>query len=210
MTDERPQDSEHPESADHSDEADGSDASDRLEELLAEHRDTGEAPEAAPADPYDPFADIPDAEADEDEDDNDGLPDAPLFALLRVLEEEITPPRIDRVWVFPPRRVEVAETAVVVVAAFPEQHADRRRVFAAHYTAMDDSDEHRLTVDEFGTAPTERVSRLVEEVVERIKDAPTDAPRSMEIGGRERVWAEALHSLAEKHLEDRHRNRRLR
>lgn len=185
------------------------DAGDRLEELLSEQRDdpsdgNGE-PAPAESAPYDPFAPVAEPEATGDEDDGDGLPDAPLFALLRTLAREISPSRIDRVWIFPPRRIEVGETAVVVVAAFPEVDTDRRRVFAANYTALDDVDEHRLAVDEYGTAPTERVGRLVEEVVERIREGPTGAPRSFRIGGDERRWDETMHELAERFLEERQR-----
>lgn len=185
---------------------------DRLETLLSEHRD--EAPDAdrAQEEPFDPFAPRPkdDAETVQGENDDDGLPDAPLFALLRTLAGEIAPGRIDRVWIFPPRRIETGETAVVVVAAFTAGDSDRRLVYAAHYTALDDSDEHRLAVDEYGTAPAERVGRMVEEVVDRIKDGPTGAPRSLRIAGQDRRWDEALHELAEAYLEERQKDRRIR
>lgn len=189
--------------------------SERLEELLSEHREeTGGDAGSPEPDPYDPFAPPPDSDSDEtvgDEDEaDDGFPDAPLFALLRTLEREITAERIDSLWIFPPRRIESGETAVVVVAAFPEMDNDRRRVYAAHYTALDDRDDHRLAVAEYGTAPTERVGRLVEEVVERIKDGPAGAPRSVRIEGNERRWHETLHALAEQHLEERQRGRGIR
>lgn len=191
----------------------------RLEELLSEHRDEegpgGQNGEnghetTGTADPFDPFAPIPEThEAGDDDQDGDDLPDAPLFALLRTLEQEITPDRMDRVWIFPPRRIEVGETAVVVVAAFPEADPERRRVYAAHYTALDDSDQHRLAVAEYGTAPPERVGRLVEEVVERIKDGPTGAPRSIRIEGEPRRWDEMLYELAGEFLEEQRRKRRI-
>lgn len=192
------------------------DAGERLEELLEEHREEpGDgAGEDRDPDPFDPFG-PPEPDANQapeagDEEDDDGLPDAPLFALLRTLEQEITPDRFDTVWIFPPRRIEVGETAVVVIAAFTELDDDRRRVYAAHYTALDDHDDHRLAVAEYGTAPADRVGRLVEEVVERIKEGPTGAPRSVRIRGDERQWHETLHQLAEQHLEARQRGRRIR
>ena len=190
------------------------DVGDRLERLLAEHRadDAEGVEETKQPEPYDPFAPSaePEVGADEADDNGDHLPDAPLFALLRNLADEITVERIDRVWVFPPRRIEAGETAVVVVAAFPVADDDRRRVYAAHYTALDDAEEHRLVVDEYGTAPSDRVGRLVEEVVERIKEGPADAPRSARIEGEESRWDATLHELAEAYLEERQRNRRLR
>ncbi len=187
---------------------------DRLEELLSEHREgeaaNGDEEGAQPFDPFDPFAARPEPteEAGDDEDEDEDLPDAPLFALLRTMEQEIAAQRIDRVWIFPPRRIEVGETAVVVVAAFPEVDPDRRRVYAAHYTALDDSDQHRLAVAEYGTAPPERVGRLVEEVVERIKDGPTGAPRAVRIEGDRRRWDAMLYELADQFLEAQRKRRR--
>ncbi|MDX1673468.1 MAG: hypothetical protein R3314_01605 [Longimicrobiales bacterium] len=190
------------------------DVGDRLERLLSEHRETDaeDVQETKEPEPYDPFASPAEPEGEDGEagQKGDDLPDAPLFALLRDLAEEITVERIDRVWVFPPRRIEAGETAVVVVAAFPVADDDRRRVYAAHYTALDDAEEHRLVVDEYGTAPSDRVGRLVEEVVERIKEGPADAPRSARIEGEESRWDATLHELAEAYLDERQRNRRLR
>ncbi len=201
------------------------DAGDRLEALLAEHRDPPAAEEEAA--PFDPFAPIPAApaadpkapgageggvEADgaDGADKPDPLPDAPLFALLRHVEREMGVDRIDRIWVFPPRRLEAGETAVVVVSAFPELDDARRRVYAAHYTASEEAREPRLALDEYGTAPTERVGRLVEEVVERLKDQPAEAPRSHDVGGRDDLWNTVLHDLAEAHLAEVQKNPRLR
>lgn len=189
---------------------------DALEALLAEHRDPAPEevhPESAGA--VDPFAHLappqPAAEQASAESDNtSSLPDAPLFALLRNVEQEVGVDRIDRIWVFPPRRLEAGETAVVVVAAFPDLADDRRRVYAAHYTARQESREPSLALDEYGTAPTERVGRLVEEVVERIKDEPAGAPRSHEIEGRDDRWNAVLHELAGRYLEEVQKDPRLR
>lgn len=200
------------------------DAERRLEELLAEHREPAddaedaedETTDSATEDPTasDPFAPVATADTvDENPDDapaEDPLPDAPLFALLRTIEHDIGIDRIDRIWVFPPRRLEAGETAVVVVAAFPDIAADRRRVYAAHYTLSGDADQPHLALDEYGTAPTDRVGRLVEEVVERIKDGPADAPRSHPIHGADDRWNAVLHDLAQHYLDETQRNPRLR
>jgi hypothetical protein len=140
------------------------------------------------------------------------LPDAPLFALLRTVADGIGVDRIDRVWLFPPRRLKAGETSVLVVAAYPELDDERRRVYAAHYTApADPAAAARLALDEFGTAPTERVGRVVEEVVERIKDdAPTEPPRAVDIEGRHDRWHAMLHDLADRFLADAAENPRLR
>lgn len=156
----------------------------------------------------DPEAD-PEAEPDETVA-GDDLPDAPLFALLRSLERDVGVDRIDRIWVFPPRRVQSGETSVVVISAFPEIDSDRRRVYAARYTAREDAREATLAIDEFGTAPTDRVERLAEEVVERIKEGPPAAPRSHHIDGSDDRWAAVLHALAESHLDAVQKDSRLR
>lgn len=130
------------------------------------------------------------------------LPDAPLFALLRTIADEVGVDRIDQVWLFPPRRLKAGETSVVVVAAFHDLEDDRRRVYAAQYTAPADTRaEPRLALDQYGAAPADRVGRLVEEVVERIKDdAPPTAPRAVRIRGEDERWNTMLHQIAEELL----------
>ena len=203
------------------------DPGDRLEEILREQglQEERSEPESEPA-PADETERIirqtregsdqePSAGGTEDhgetaeEDDEDALPDAPLFALLRTIQDEIEVDRVDRVWVFPPRRLEAGETAVVVVAAYAVVDEARRRVYAAHYTAPADASEPRLALDEYGTAPTDRVGRLVEDVVERLKDPPTAAARPYRIEGGEDHWNTMLHQLAEAHLEEAARDPRL-
>lgn len=132
----------------------------------------------------------------------DSIPDAPLFALLRTIAGEVGVERIDRVWIFPTRRIESGETAVVVVTAVPPLEEDRRRVYAAHYTAPADAAQPRLAVDEFGSAPADRIGRLVEDVAERLKDEPAAPPRSVRIDGDPARWHELLHELAEAHLNE--------
>ena len=144
--------------------------------------------------------------------DEPALPDAPLFALLGTIADRVGIDRIDRVWLFPTRRLKAGETSVVVVGAYAELDDDRRRVYAAHYTApADPKAEPRLALDEFGTAPADRVGRVVEEVVERIKeDAPPQPPRAVSIQGDEERWNTMLHELAEQFLAEASEHPRLR
>ncbi len=130
------------------------------------------------------------------------LPDTPLFALLRTIEKDVSVEQMDRIWIFPPRKLEAGETSVVIVAAFLPADPDRRRVYAAHYTVAADQPEARLVLDEFGTAPTERMGRLVEDVLERIKDVPPAPPRAARIEGHHSRWNELLHSLADHQLQE--------
>lgn len=124
----------------------------------------------------------------------------PLLVLLQTVANGIGIDRIDRLWIFPPRRREAGETAVVIVAAFLDDEPGRRRVHAARYTAPADAPDPVLALDEFGTAPVERVGRVVEDVLERIKDEPATAPHAARIDGRTDHWARLLHDLADQHL----------
>jgi hypothetical protein len=142
--------------------------------------------------------------------DENTLPRAPLFALLAAIEHHITIPRIDRIWIFPPRRLEAGETAVVVVAALLEDDDERRRVYAAHYTATPDSAEPRLVLEESGTAPADRVGRVVEDVLERLKEGTASAPRAARVEGDPTRWHELLHELAEQQLGEAAEPRRTR
>ena len=201
------------------------DPGDRLEEILREQglQEERSKPESepAPADETERIIRQTREGADQEESagepddpgeeagDEDELPDAPLFALLRTIQDEIEVDRVDRVWVFPPRRLEAGETAVVVVAAYAVVDEARRRVYAAHYTAPADASEPHLALDEYGTAPTDRVGRLVEDVVERLKEPPTAAARPYRIEGGEDRWSTMLHELAEAHLEEAAKDPRL-
>jgi hypothetical protein len=130
------------------------------------------------------------------------LPDTPLFALLRAVERDLLIEHVDTVWVFPPRRSDIGETAVVVVGAYLPDDPGRRRVFAAHYTATTESAQPRLALHEVATAPADRVGRVVEDVLDRAKDGPAAAPRIARIEGSTARWHELLHALAAQQLRD--------
>ncbi|MEJ2215801.1 MAG: hypothetical protein P8099_04210 [Gemmatimonadota bacterium] len=124
---------------------------------------------------------------------------APIFALLNELAERLGIAGIDQLWLFPPRRVADAETAVVVVSAFTAAEDVRRRVFTAHYAALTDRkgrleiEEH---VEERGLAPAERIGRLVEGVLQRVEDELAAAPpRVARIQGDPARWQELVESL---------------
>ncbi|MEJ2187340.1 MAG: hypothetical protein P8Z36_15620 [Gemmatimonadota bacterium] len=123
---------------------------------------------------------------------------APIFALLNGLAERLGIAGIDQLWLFPPRRVADAETADVVLSAFHDDPG-RRRVFTAHYAALTDRkgrleiEEH---VEERGIAPTERIGRLVEGVLQRVEDElAASPPRAARIDGDPGRWNELVESL---------------
>jgi hypothetical protein len=188
-------------------EGDGGDAGVRLEDLLRrqdhDHEDHDDAirPDQA--------GDTENPGNSSGPTDRAALSEPPLFALLTSIEREITVERIDRIWIFPPRRFDEGETAVVVVSAFPALDPERRTVYAAHYTAPADAGEPRLALQEFGTAPTERVGRIVEDVVGRLKDEAPAAPAATRIQADHARWHEMRHALAEQHLDQTSRHPRL-
>jgi hypothetical protein len=132
----------------------------------------------------------------------------PLLALLDSVRSQLQIENIDRVWIFPPRRREAGETALVIVAAFLHDDPQRRRVIAARYTAPADAPEPFLAIDEFGAAPEDRVSRVVEEVLQRIKDEPAAPPRAARIDGQDARWHQLLHDLAQQQLQEADRDPR--
>jgi hypothetical protein len=195
----------------------GRDAVARLEDLLGQQDTDPESPEPTAAGGESDIAAPVEADTDRGHDDpgdavheEAAAPEAPLFALLSTIERQLTVERIDRVWIFPPRRLGAGETAVVVVSVFPILDPDRRTVYAAHYTAPADAADPRLALQEFGTAPTERVGRIVEDVVGRLKDEVTAAPTATRVEGDLARWLELRHRLAEQHLDQTTRHPRLR
>lgn len=131
---------------------------------------------------------------------------APIFTLLGSLAELLGIAGIDELWLFPPRRSSDLETAVVVAAAFlqhDDEDDDRRRVFTAHYTAVTDRKgrvDVQQNIEERAIAPTHRIPRIVEGVMQRLDDELAAAvPRVAHIHGHVDRWASLLDSLVLDH-----------
>ncbi len=126
---------------------------------------------------------------------------APIFTLLNGLADRLTIPRIDELWLFPPRRTSDVETAVVVIAAFLDDDEDRRRIYTAHYAAVTDrkgNTEVAEHLEERAIAPTHRIGRLVEGVLQRLEDElATATPRVARIRGSTDRWNELIQSLTD-------------
>lgn len=130
---------------------------------------------------------------------------APIFTLLGSLAEHLGIAGIDELWLFPPRRSTDLETAVVVAAAFldDDPHDERRRVFTAHYSALTDRKgrvDVQQHIEERAIAPTHRIGRIVEGVMQRLDDDLAAAvPRVAHIRGQVDRWAGLLDSLVHDH-----------
>jgi hypothetical protein len=120
-----------------------------------------------------------------------------LLALAEAIAERLPVPAIDQLWIFAPHRA-VPESGVVVAAAY-EDVPGRRRVVTAHFIgtrAPGGKVTTRLHVAEHGSAPADRLGRLVEGVLRRLDGALAAVqPRAVSIEGSEERWAALLASL---------------
>jgi CRISPR/Cas system-associated protein Cas5 (RAMP superfamily) len=121
-----------------------------------------------------------------------------LPVLLGAIADHIPVTAIDEVWIFPPHRVGRAESVVAVVSAF-EDGADRRRIFTARCTVVREPKGPgtvQREVAEEGSAPAERLGRLIEGVLRRLGDElPTAPPRQVRVGGDAARWEAVLGEL---------------
>lgn len=122
-----------------------------------------------------------------------------LGAHLRRLAERVETASVDRLWIFPTRRVAGAFSTVIVLAAFDDQD-DRRRVLTAHFTVRVDKrgrlDTH-MVLAEHGAAPADRVGRVVDGVLRRLdEDLLATPPHAARIAGDAARWAELADALS--------------
>jgi hypothetical protein len=120
-----------------------------------------------------------------------------LHALLQRIPEQVPVELVDQVWIFPPRRVAVGESVVVVVGAF-DPDPERRRVITARFTISRSRKgvaQVNTRFDEHGTAPVPAVSRIVHGVLRRLGEDTDAEPRAELIGGRADRWDELILEL---------------
>jgi hypothetical protein len=113
-----------------------------------------------------------------------------LHALLEQVASHVDVAVIQDVWIFPPRRIAVGESIVVIVGADGEDE-ERRRVITAHFTVAR-SRKGAATVttrfDEHGTAPHSAVPRIVQGVLRRLGEDTETLPREEVIAGSRERW----------------------
>ncbi len=124
-----------------------------------------------------------------------------LAAHLGDLARRVPVATIDRLWIFPTRRVAGAYSTVVVVAAFDPDGNDRRRVLTAHYTVRVDRRGRLSTqgaVLEHGAAPADRLGRLIEGVLRRLdEDLLSEPPHTAAIEGHASRWHALVAALSD-------------
>jgi hypothetical protein len=119
-----------------------------------------------------------------------------LGAALAAAAATIPPERVAQVWLFPPRRVAAKETGLAVLVVRADDPADGRRTIwtlgyeleAGGKTARTDA------LEEQGTVPPDRVSRIVDGVLRRL-DGQGDAPDVRELEGDGDAWRALLEEL---------------
>jgi hypothetical protein len=121
---------------------------------------------------------------------NIGDDEGALHALLQRIPEQVAIDQIDFLWIFPPRRIAIGESIVVVVAGFAED-AERRRVITAHFTVARNR-KGAATVnarfDEHGAAPADAVPRIVQGVLRRLGEDAIGEPRAEQIVRSQQRW----------------------
>ena len=115
--------------------------------------------------------------------------------LLETIAAKVPVAGIDRLWLFPGRRIGRAESALAVIALHPEADggaAGRSRVVTYRFE-VDASKQEPVPEGSFqeeGLVPPERVPALIEGVLRRLGDAPEELPRSWRVGGDAGRWEE--------------------
>jgi hypothetical protein len=120
-----------------------------------------------------------------------------LHALLGRIIEHVPVSAIDYLWIFPPRRIAIGESVVVVVAGFDDDRA-RRPVSTAHFTiARNRKGAATVTAHfaEHGSAPESAVPRIVDGVLRRLGEDTDAAPREEQISGAAERWEELIIDL---------------
>jgi hypothetical protein len=112
-----------------------------------------------------------------------------LLAALAELSDRIPPQRIDQVWIFPSRPAGPAESSLAVLSLFCPDDPRRRHILTLHTTLVLERGRPRRTDElvEQGSAPADRVDRLIGGVLQRLKDE-REVLRSERIQGDPAAW----------------------
>jgi hypothetical protein len=113
-----------------------------------------------------------------------------LHALLQQLPQHVPVELIDQLWIFPPRRVAIGESIVIVIGG-RDADDQRRRVMTAHFTVARSRKgiaQVGARFDEHGTAQEDAVPRIVQGVLRRLGEEVGAEPREEQISGDIRRW----------------------
>ena len=116
----------------------------------------------------------------------------PLGRLLVEMPSLVPIDRVDRAWVFPPRRHGDLETGLVVLSLLGDDGAGEapREVVTVRYehrAAAGKNAEEARTRASHGWAPAERVPRVIDGVLRRLGEAGED-PEVVDVAGDAARW----------------------
>lgn len=109
-----------------------------------------------------------------------------LRAALAGVEAQLPPERVDRLWLFAPRRSGARESGFAVLALYGAD-ARHREVYTLRYEIPAPQDgERRDALHAEGSVPGERVARIIAGVTRRTGELQD--PREVCIGGELERW----------------------
>jgi hypothetical protein len=114
-----------------------------------------------------------------------------LRQLLLELPARIPLERLDRLWVFSPREIGGREHGLLVLALLPADAAEEpiRHLLTLRYQAQQTAAGIRRTdtLAEQGSAPPERLPRVIAGVLHRLRDE-SEEPLEVEVAGSPERW----------------------
>jgi hypothetical protein len=122
----------------------------------------------------------------------------PLDLRLRAIADNVPTSNIDQLWVFPPLPNREVACEFLVLVCY-DGGPDRRRILTAHVDAQfrdpeSDQLEWVQRLREHGAAPQRWVAGIPDRLLQRLADA--GVPEVIDVGGRPRVWEEAITRFA--------------
>lgn len=121
-----------------------------------------------------------------------------LRTALEGIEERVEPGAIDKIWIFPPQRNGEFESIVIVTTTFAPEDQRRRTILTANCTLRYEETRRgtrttitKKEIEEQGSAPAERIDRVVAGVMRRLDDELASLPPHLiTIGGDLERWKE--------------------
>ena len=118
-----------------------------------------------------------------------------LRTVLAELPAHLSPDRLERIWIFPPKQIAGRESGLLVLALLPP--ADGATASRQLVTVRYESQPTRrptppqIVVTQEGWVPADRLPRVIAGVMARLGDA--EEPSEHEVLGRAEGWAAVLH-----------------
>jgi len=122
-----------------------------------------------------------------------GVPEALRRGFIALTEGAGAPERIDRLWIFPPRRRGRTETGVLAAGCYLEGETDRRLLLTLAYRAEETGTGivFQAALEEEGEAPADRLQGVIEGVLRRMGGGESP-PRTFLLAGDRTTFDELM------------------